>query len=139
MGFVIDDNSQLRDGWNWLDFVVVVSSMWSIVSGSANNTSSLRTIRLFKPLKTLNTIPSMRKLLNTMIDSIPSLLNILLLMIFIFLIFSILAISLWKGRHHQFCRLTPVPIDGFWPVDMSIESLCGADFTCPGNTYCGTN
>jgi len=22
---------------------------------------------------------------------------------------------------------------------MSIESLCGADFTCPGNTYCGTN
>lgn len=81
----------------------------------------------------------MRKLLNTVIESLPALLNILLLMTFFFIILSILSISLWKGTHHQFCRITPVPIDGLWPVNDNIQSLCGGDFNCPGNNWCGTN
>jgi hypothetical protein len=143
MGFVIEPGSYLRDPWNWLDFIVVVTSLLPLSS----NSSSLRTVRLFKPLKSLNAIPSMKKLLNTILDSLLSLVNILALMAFFFIIFAILSVNLWKGTAHQHCRLTPVPVDGIWPVLPNYEHLCGGSSTCPtfinkGETigsFCGTN
>mmetsp|Transcript_21577 Transcript_21577/g.48098 ORF Transcript_21577/g.48098 Transcript_21577/m.48098 type:complete len:126 (+) Transcript_21577:436-813(+) len=123
MGFIIDDGSYLRDTWNWLDFSVVVSSLLSFAGLS--NVSGLRTFRLFRPLRSLNAIPSMKKLITTVIDSFTALNNIFLLAGFFFIIFGIFAINLWTGSAHQHCRLTPIPIDGLWPVNMDVEHLCG--------------
>lgn len=31
MGFILDAGSYLRDAWNWLDFIVVISSLLTAV------------------------------------------------------------------------------------------------------------
>jgi hypothetical protein len=31
MGFILDPGSYLRDAWNWLDFIVVVSSLLTVI------------------------------------------------------------------------------------------------------------
>lgn len=133
MSFIIDDGSYLRDTWNWLDFTVVITSLLSL-SGSFNGVSSLRTFRLFRPLRSLNAIPSMKKLINTMLSAVPALLNVFSLLLFMFIILAILALNLWSGLQHNFCRLTPVPFDGQWPIDPTQGWNCGGDAVCNPNT-----
>ena len=58
MGFIMEKNSYLRDSWNWLDFIVVITGLLSFIPGMGN-VSVLRTFRLFRPLKSLSMLPSM--------------------------------------------------------------------------------
>ena len=55
-GFIFGGNCYLRDAWNWLDFIVVVTGLMQILP-QMQNMSALRTFRLFRPLKTLSTLP----------------------------------------------------------------------------------
>lgn len=56
MGLIFDKRAYLTDAWNWLDFIVVVSSLLTKVPGM-KNVSGLRTFRLFRPLKSLTKLP----------------------------------------------------------------------------------
>jgi hypothetical protein len=60
MGFALGSNSYLRDGWNWIDFFVVVSSAATEIVGYINQNGgtgkalpALRAFRLLRPLKLL--------------------------------------------------------------------------------------
>jgi hypothetical protein len=66
MGFIIGKGSYLRNQWNWLDFIVVVTSLLNFLP-SMRNVSGLRTFRLFRPLRNLTTVPSMRTLVKTLL------------------------------------------------------------------------
>jgi len=114
-GLLLDKKCYLRDAWNWLDFIVVVTALLGVIPGM-KNVSGLRTFRLFRPLRSLSALPSMRILVNTLLSSVVQLSNILALAVFFFAIFAILGISLWSGLIHQRCRVTPAPIDGDWLV-----------------------
>ena len=98
MGFT----SYLSDGWNWIDFFVVISSFTQQVitfinpnGGKGTALSALRAFRLLRPLKLLSSIPSLKMLLGTLINSVQSLGNIMGLACFFFTIFSILGVALW--------------------------------------------
>lgn len=67
MGLIVANESYLRDGWNWLDFLVVVTALLQSFVG---NVSAIRTFRLFRPLRTLSAIPSMKILVNTLLNSV---------------------------------------------------------------------
>ena len=54
MGFLLDDSSYLKDGWNVMDFSVVVVSLLSNIPGLGSNVSALRVIRVLRPLRTLS-------------------------------------------------------------------------------------
>lgn len=69
MGFVLDQGSYLREPWNWLDFIVVVSSLLTEIP-SLRSVSGMRTFRLLRPLRTLSSMPSMKILINTLISSV---------------------------------------------------------------------
>jgi len=56
MGFFIGKGAYLKDPWNWLDFIVVVSSM---LEKYLSSMSGLRVFRLFRPLRSLNNVKSM--------------------------------------------------------------------------------
>lgn len=101
MGFALGSNSYLSDGWNWLDFFVVMSSAATEIitfldlgEGAAKGLSSLRAFRLLRPLKLLTAMPSMKLLLSTLFESVLSLGGILGLAIFCFTIFAILGVAL---------------------------------------------
>jgi len=114
-GFVIDKNTYLRDPWNWLDFIVVVTSLLTLVPNMAN-VSVIRTFRLFRPLRSFTSLPSMRTLISTIMSSLAQLSEILVFSCIVFFIFSILGVALWTGDVHFRCRLTENPVGGDWQV-----------------------
>ena len=54
-GFVYERYSYLRDPWNVMDFLIVLSS-WFTIFGDQGNISTIRTVRLLRTLRTLRTI-----------------------------------------------------------------------------------
>lgn len=137
MGFILDQGSYLRDPWNWLDFIVVVSSLLTEIP-SMRSVSGMRTFRLLRPLRTLTTMPSMKILISTLIDSVAQLGGVLVLAVFFFIIFAILGVSLWKGSINMRCRLTEFPMDGDWEVDEADPLLCSSQRQCAVNRWCGS-
>lgn len=135
MGFIMGKGAYLKDAWNWLDFIVVASSL---LEQYISNVSGLRTFRLFRPLRSLNNVKSMQILVETLFRSMMSLGGIMGLAIFFFTIFAILGISQWRGLTHFRCRQTELPIDGDWlPIEDDFQ-LCGPGFReCPTGSYCG--
>ena len=103
MGLILDKRAYLSEGWNWLDFLVVVSSLLTKIPG-LENVNGARTFRLFRPLRSLTTLPSMRILVGTLLSSIKKLGGIMGLAVFFFSIFAILGISQWSGLIHNRCR-----------------------------------
>ena len=69
MGLINGENSYLKDAWNWLDFVVVLTGLLAALP-NVSNVSGLRTFRIFRPLRSLSALPSMRVLVGTLFASI---------------------------------------------------------------------
>lgn len=61
LGFVLNKGSYLRDGWNMLDFVIVVSSLLPLILGGNKsvNLTSLRSLRILRPLRTISSIKAL--------------------------------------------------------------------------------
>ena len=53
MGFVMREHSYLREGWNIMDFFVVVLGWVSIIV-SSDSISGIKVIRILRPLRTIN-------------------------------------------------------------------------------------
>ncbi len=113
--------SYFTDGWNVLDFIIVVAALVgapfpAVVNGqlgiasAAMNIGFLRVIRVLRPLRTLSMIPAMRNMVNTLLVSISELTAVLLLLIFIFLMFGALMIQVYSGELRYRCRLTNFPL-----------------------------
>jgi hypothetical protein len=88
LGLIVNNGCYLRDGWNWLDFTVVVTALLQAIPGMGN-VSAIRTFRLFRPLRSLSAIPSMKLLVNTLLNSVSQLSNILILDTFFIFTFAI--------------------------------------------------
>lgn len=60
-GFVINKYSYLRNRWNMLDFIVVISGIVTTVIGDDNkeagNLEVLRTFRVLRAVKTISILP----------------------------------------------------------------------------------
>ena len=117
MGFYQHKNAYLRDGWNWIDFIVVIVGIIEVIPGIPN-LRALRTLRVLRPLKSIKAIPSMRLLILSLLRSLPALANVVLFLLFMFIMFGILGVQLFAGRLYSRCRLTQVPVSHhFWPID----------------------
>jgi hypothetical protein len=66
MGFVLEKGTYLRNGWNVLDFVVVVTGWIGLLPGVTSFTV-LRTVRILRPLKSIKAIKKMKILVNSLI------------------------------------------------------------------------
>ena len=121
MGFIIGKGAYLKDTWNWLDFIVVVSSL---LEQYISNVSFLRILRLFRPLRTLTSVRSMQILVEILFQSMMALGGIMGLAVFFFTIFAILGISQWRGLSHYRCRIDEFPVDGDWLPIPDDTQLC---------------
>ena len=90
MGFITNKGAYLKDGWNILDFIIVVVSLIPVIFGNSSvNLSSLRSFRVLRPLRTISSIKSLKVLLVTLFSALPYLANTIIILIFFFLIFAI--------------------------------------------------
>eukprot|EP00956_Cyclotella_meneghiniana_P014017 scaffold20755_cov23-Cyclotella_meneghiniana.AAC.1 len=98
-----------RDGWNVLDFCIVVVSILGLLPNVPNFTM-LRSFRVLRPLRSISKLPNLRRIVIGFINSLPELSNVLVLLLFILVGFALLGLTFWRGLFHSRCRLTPYPI-----------------------------
>jgi hypothetical protein len=91
MGFIVNKKSYLRDGWNFIDFFVVVIGLLSIFP-NIPNLKSLRAIRVIKPLRSVKAIPGLKILVSSLLSSIPHMWNVAFFLVFNIILFGIIGI-----------------------------------------------
>lgn len=122
-GFILSKKTYLRDPWNVLDFIVVVTSLLSFLP-NVKGISILRAFRLFKPLRNLQQFPSMRLLMRTLMRSAERLQYMIIFYFFVMMIFAIIGVNLMQGITNQRCRLTRYPVDGDWKLQANYPFTC---------------
>ncbi|EKX46067.1 hypothetical protein GUITHDRAFT_55688, partial [Guillardia theta CCMP2712] len=106
-GFILHKHSYLSDPWNWLDFVVVVTGLITLIVPSSGKFSFLRTVRVLRPLRTMTRISGMRPLINTFIRSFVALTNVVMLLLFFAVVFGILGIEFFQKSLRGRCYIDP--------------------------------
>ena len=104
MGFILPKGSYLRDSWNILDFIIVVSGyIPMVVASGSTNLNVLRSFRVLRPLRTISGIEGLRTLVSTLLSAIPLLRDTILVLTFFFIIFAIAGLQLWSGVLKRRC------------------------------------
>lgn len=101
LGFVTAPRTYLRDGWNVLDFLVVVLGFVQL--GNFGNYTSIRTVRVLRPLRTVTRVPGMKAIVVSLLGSLPQLLDVLGLCGFMFFVWGIVGIQLFAGLYNNRC------------------------------------
>eukprot|EP00930_Biecheleria_cincta_P038314 TRINITY_DN2632_c0_g4_i1.p1 TRINITY_DN2632_c0_g4~~TRINITY_DN2632_c0_g4_i1.p1 ORF type:complete len:1915 (+),score=307.93 TRINITY_DN2632_c0_g4_i1:101-5845(+) len=136
-GFILDKKSYLREAWNWLDFIVVITAILEATNVSQDGMAFLRMFRMLRPLRSLNAVPQMKVLVNTFMSSIPKLGNVSIMGAFLFGTFGILGLSMFDGVFLHSCRTTDTPqLINFagqecWSWNVTGDArLCGGAYMC---------
>ncbi|KAA0713569.1 Voltage-dependent L-type calcium channel subunit alpha-1D [Triplophysa tibetana] len=117
-GLVMHQNSYVRNGWNMLDFVIVIVGLFSVVlelltkdrdlSGGKPggfDVKALRAFRVLRPLRLVSGVPSLQVVLNSIIKAMVPLLHIALLVLFVIIIYAVIGLELFIGKMHATCYL----------------------------------
>uniref|UniRef100_A0A3B4C587 Voltage-dependent L-type calcium channel subunit alpha n=2 Tax=Pygocentrus nattereri TaxID=42514 RepID=A0A3B4C587_PYGNA len=120
-GLVMHPSSYIRNGWNLLDFVIVIVGLFSVVletvthkPGEAHHmpgkpggldVKALRAFRVLRPLRLVSGVPSkcLQIVLNSIMKAMVPLLHISLLVLFVIIIYAIIGLELFLGRMHKTC------------------------------------
>ncbi|XP_042203570.1 voltage-dependent calcium channel type A subunit alpha-1-like isoform X7 [Homarus americanus] len=105
LGFVLHPRSYLRNIWNIMDFVVVVTGFITLFGQETVDVDlrTLRAIRVLRPLKLVSGIPSLQVVLKSIIKAMAPLLQIGLLVLFAIVIFAIIGLEFYSGILHKTC------------------------------------
>uniref|UniRef100_A0A8C2PVW2 Voltage-dependent P/Q-type calcium channel subunit alpha-1A n=1 Tax=Cyprinus carpio TaxID=7962 RepID=A0A8C2PVW2_CYPCA len=125
LGFAFHKGSYLRNGWNVMDFVVVLTGILSTV-GTDLDLRTLRAVRVLRPLKLVSGIPSLQVVLKSIMKAMIPLLQIGLLLFFAILMFAIIGLEFYMGKFHT-------------TYEIREEFPCGKEAparTCPNGTEC---
>ena len=130
-GFVITPKSYIRDPWNILDFVIVVTGWVDYrYSGSGVNLTALRALRILRPLRSITRIHGMRVIFLSIVGSIRLLIGSMTLLFFFYLVASIAALQMFMGSLKYRCM--DVDSGMVMTDDMSIcgSQQCSGELTC---------
>uniref|UniRef100_A0A8C4QAD1 Voltage-dependent L-type calcium channel subunit alpha n=1 Tax=Eptatretus burgeri TaxID=7764 RepID=A0A8C4QAD1_EPTBU len=121
-GLVMHPSSYIRNGWNLLDFIIVIVGLFSVLlehvtkSGNAGgvmggkaggfDVKALRAFRVLRPLRLVSGVPSLQVVLNSIIKAMVPLLHIALLVLFVIIIYAIIGLELFLGKMHKTCYLS---------------------------------
>jgi hypothetical protein len=133
MGFVFSKGTYLRDNWNKMDCLVVITGWIEVYSkGSTINMSALRALRVLRPLRSITRIRGMKIILLSLIRSTRALMSSLALLLFFYLITSIAALQMFMGVLKYRCLdLDTGYLDPAWED----SNTCGAHL-CDSGLVC---
>lgn len=100
LGFVMDENSYLRENWNRLDFFIVLASMIDLVFSNVNLPviKILRLLRTLRPLRFISHNNSMKTIVIALLESVGHILNVVIVVVVVWLMFAILGVNLFGGK-----------------------------------------
>jgi hypothetical protein len=155
MGFLFNKGAYLRDPWNILDFIIVMSAYIGVVqtvvdivnndgvkpqvtaeSGQDTGLSlaSLRAFRVLRPLRAVTSIKGLQILVLSVIKSLPLLQEAIIVLMSFFVVFAIAGTQLLTGLLKNRC----VKIDSGHKLDWEDGYyFCGGAQECPEGYFCG--
>ena len=165
LGVILHPHAYLRDGWNVMDFTIVmlgfldmsVTILSHFISPPGAdvfvlNTSAFRVFRVLRPLRTISGVAGARVMVTSLFASIPMLADVFLLCMLVFLVFGILGVQVFQGVMRQRCFdvLDSIPPDN---QVVDVERLCSflvpfppppysnimGGFYCPSGSTCYTS
>ena len=95
-GLFIDGFTYLRDGWNWLDFSVIMLSYVTIAI-DLGNFSAIKTFRVFRALKSVAVVPGLKTIVGAIVYSVKNLRDVIILTLFALAIFALIGLQLYMG------------------------------------------
>ncbi|XP_071821818.1 voltage-dependent calcium channel type A subunit alpha-1-like isoform X3 [Apostichopus japonicus] len=132
LGFILHEGSYLRNGWNIMDFIVVVTGTISVIAaqGADQSTSNfdlrtLRAVRVLRPLKLVSGIPSLQVVLKSIIRAMAPLLQIALLILFVIIIFAITGMEFFQGSFHHTCYVVDPATNYSIRLAEDVPQVCG--------------
>ncbi|KAM4038273.1 voltage-dependent L-type calcium channel subunit alpha-1C [Anomaloglossus baeobatrachus] len=150
-GLLFHPNAYLRNGWNLLDFIIVVVGLFSAIleqatkadggsalggKGAGFDVKALRAFRVLRPLRLVSGVPSLQVVLNSIIKAMVPLLHIALLVLFVIIIYAIIGLELFMGKMHKTCYFLTnkeVPAEEE-PSPCALNSNNGRH--CPNGSMC---
>lgn len=96
-GIIYYKESFFRDGWNILDFIVVLGLYLSYASVKDLNLSLLRLLRLLRPLKTSSAFKGLGIILYSLFSALPLLIISFLVLNFFYSVFAICGLQVFSG------------------------------------------
>uniref|UniRef100_A0A8D3CP06 Voltage-dependent N-type calcium channel subunit alpha n=1 Tax=Scophthalmus maximus TaxID=52904 RepID=A0A8D3CP06_SCOMX len=130
-GFAFHKDSYLRNGWNVMDFVVVLTGILATV-GADFDLRTLRAVRVLRPLKLVSGIPSLQVVLKSIMKAMVPLLQIGLLLFFAILMFAIIGLDFYMDKFHH-CPGCTTPLAPFSDFPCGLEAPAR---TCANGTTC---
>ncbi|KAF8791824.1 Sodium channel protein para like protein [Argiope bruennichi] len=103
------------NAWCWLDFVIVLVSMFNLAVGLAGYANipafkTMRTLRALRPLRAMSRLEGMRVVVNALVQAIPAIFNVLLVCLIFWLIFAIMGVQLMSGKFYS-CKFEDVRVN----------------------------
>ncbi|XP_058273774.1 voltage-dependent L-type calcium channel subunit alpha-1C isoform X5 [Hemibagrus wyckioides] len=154
-GLLCHPNAYLRNGWNLLDFIIVVVGLFSAILEQATkgdggtpiggkaagfDVKALRAFRVLRPLRLVSGVPSLQVVLNSIIKAMVPLLHIALLVLFVIIIYAIIGLELFMGKMHRACFFfrngQKGPIAEEKPAPCAPNNAHGRHCTPPNITQC---
>ncbi|KAE8610451.1 hypothetical protein XENTR_v10012129 [Xenopus tropicalis] len=135
LGLVFHKGSYLRNGWNVMDFIVVLSGILATAGTHFNTHVDLRTlraVRVLRPLKLVSGIPSLQIVLKSIMKAMVPLLQIGLLLFFAILMFAIIGLEFYSGKLHKACyrNNSGMELDPMDPPHPCGVPRCPAGYEC---------
>ncbi|CAH1378096.1 unnamed protein product [Tenebrio molitor] len=152
-GFLMHQGAYLRNGWNLLDFTIVVIGMISTALSTLTRDSfdvkALRAFRVLRPLRLVSGVPSLQVVLNSILRAMVPLLHIALLVLFVIIIYAIIGLELFSGKMHNTCynikteqymdEPHPCGAGGFNCTEADSDTICTEFLPNVNNTWDGPN
>ncbi|XP_077309233.1 voltage-dependent R-type calcium channel subunit alpha-1E isoform X1 [Lithobates pipiens] len=133
LGLVFHKGSYLRNGWNVMDFIVVLSGILATAGTHFNTHVDLRTlraVRVLRPLKLVSGIPSLQIVLKSIMKAMVPLLQIGLLLFFAILMFAIIGLEFYSGKLHKACYRNQSGWDAMDPPHPCGVPRCPDGYEC---------
>ena len=106
-GFVMNGKkSYILDGWNVLDFLIVLFANFSIVMDLFFSSSNVdysflkvfRLLRVLRPLRMLKRNQGLQIQVLSLMNAIPNIVNLMVIMLLVLMLFGIQGITFFKGK-----------------------------------------
>jgi hypothetical protein len=133
-GLFIHDNSYFRDGFNCLDFVVIITLIVTYANIKSLDISLLRLLRLLKPISKNYALGPFQIIITALFSVLPWLFVAFIMLMFFNLFYAIAGLQIFSGILKQRCFQTTT---GLLYNDPNISDYVCGDLECPLEYSCG--
>ena len=142
LGFVLGPNSYLRNVYNQLEFVIVVSSWGFLILRSTGfdenfRLDSLRALRLILCLRHLKGVASLLAVMQTIGESLPLLVSVIDFTLMFGFFYGLVGVSLFGGSFRRRCGVPAASLQAF-ALGFQYENASTAIYTTIPAELCGT-